>query len=123
MNDHTTNSPENNNSTKPGPFLGVGMIASAVGLAMLFTDDPSFGYKVGLSLGQISISAILALPIFLIWRYATKNGRMAMFGRSFNIFATILIVTWFLLFVVAKNMLPSFAAGYEAGKESVHESK
>jgi hypothetical protein len=123
MNDQATNSLEDNSSTKPSPFLGIGMIASATGLAMLFTDAPSLGYKVGSSLGQILGSAILALPIFLIWRYATKTGRMAKLSRSFNIFAAILVVTWFLLFVVAKNFLPSFAAGYNDGRASVHESK
>lgn len=106
------------NSTKSSPFLGIGMIASATGLAILFTDDPSFGYKIGSSLGQILGSAILALPIFLIWRYATKTGRTVILSRSFNIFATILVVTWLLLFVIAKNFLPSFANGYNAARTS-----
>jgi hypothetical protein len=122
MNDQAT-SLEGNSAKQSGPFLGIGMIVSATGFAMLFTDDPSFGYKIGSSLGQILGSAILALPIFLIWRYATRNGRMAKISRSFNIFATILVVTWFLLFFVAKNLLPSFAAGYNDGRASVHESK
>ncbi len=122
MNDKSTERFEGNSSTKPSSFLGIGMIASATGLAILFTDDPNIGYKIGSSLGQILGSAILALPLFLIWRYATNTGRMANFSRSFNIFATILVVTWFLLFVVAKNLLPSFAAGYINGRASVHES-
>lgn len=102
-------------------YLGLGVVASALGFAFLFTDDPSFGFKVGSSLGQVLGPSILALPLFLIWRFATKHGRIARLAKAFNVFCFVLVAVWFLLFVVAKNLLPSFIAGYEAGRTSVHQ--
>lgn len=43
-------------------YLGLGAVAAALGFAFLFTDDPSFGFKVGSSFGQLLVSSILPSP-------------------------------------------------------------
>ena len=47
------------------PYLGLGLLASIFGLVMLFTDSPNFGFKAGMAMGQIVVSGILTLPLFL----------------------------------------------------------
>ena len=103
----------------PSPFFGISLIASAGGLTMLFTESASFGFRIGTAIGQLLSCSILALPIFILWKYATRNGKAASKGKGFNAFSVILAVTWLLLFVIVKNTLPQFIAGYEAGREAV----
>jgi len=98
-------------SSAASAYLGLGILASAFGFALLFADSPSFAYKAGTALGQLLGTSILALPLFLIWRFATKRGQVARLARAFNVFCLLLVLLWFLLFVVAKNLLPSFLAG------------
>ena len=97
-------------SSAASAYLGLGVLVSAFGFALLFTDNPSFEYKVGTAFGQLFVTSIFTLPLFLIWRFATKPGRVARLARAFNVFCLLLVLLWFMLFVLAKNLLPSFIA-------------
>lgn len=114
-------------TTSASAFLGLGVLASAFGIAILFVDSPNLGFKAGAAFGQLLGSAAFALPIFLVWRFATKRGRAARLSWAFNVFCFALVLLWLLLFVIAKNALPTLAAGYEAGhsvgKESARPSR
>jgi hypothetical protein len=68
------------------PFLGLGVIASAIGFIILFTDDNNFGYRLGTALGQLLPCAILTLPVFIIWKYATQSGKVSSASKAFNVF-------------------------------------
>jgi hypothetical protein len=72
-----------------------------------------------MAMGQIVVSGILALPLFLVWRFGSPGGRASGMGKAFNAYCFTLLAIWFFFFVIAKNFLPSFIAGYEAGRLSV----
>ena len=90
------------------PFLGVGVLASTLGLYVLFNDQGTLDFRIGTFAGGFFGSMVIALPLFLLWRFALKAGRSQTLGAAFNIFVALAVSIWFLLFVVAKQALPSF---------------
>lgn len=108
--DEEHNSPKTPTSTSgASPFLGIGVLACIGGLVILFSGG-SLGFSSGLAVGQLAGSGILALPAFLVWRFATKKGRSSPLGRAFNVFSFFVLFVWVCLFVIAKNLLPDLIA-------------
>lgn len=87
------------------PFLGAGMIAAAGGFSLLFSEMPGSAYSFGEVLGQLMGSGILALPVYLVWRFALPQGKSASPVRAWNVFAGMLAGVWFLLYVVVRNLV------------------
>ena len=113
MNDVGNDGASETKATSSGAsvYLGLGVLTSAFGFAILFADNPSFGFKAGAAFGQLLGSSILTLPFFLVWRFGTTRGRAARLAKAFNVSCFLLVMCWFMLFVIAKNLLPSFIAG------------
>lgn len=97
-----------NETSWRSPFLGVGVLASAFGIYVLFDDQGSLGFRAGAFAGGFLGAMVIALPLFLIWRFALKAGRSQPLGAAFNIFVALAVSIWILLFVVAKQALPGF---------------
>ena len=88
------------------PFLGFGVLLSVFALAILFRGNGSLEFKIRNVAGEIVIAAVLTLPLFLIWRYATRVGRRQPLGIAFNVFSGMTTVIWLVLFVFIKGALP-----------------
>ena len=95
-----------NETSWRSPFLGIGALATAFGLFVLFDSQGQLGFRAGSFAGGLLGSAVLAMPPFLIWRFALKKGRTQTVGAAFNVFVTLALTIWFVLFIVVKQTLP-----------------
>jgi hypothetical protein len=92
------------------PYLGIGLIVCALGLATLLAKEGPLSFRFGVASGALAASAVLTLPLFLLWRYATVLGRRQKLSARFNVFVGAMLVIWVAVFVIAKNMLPTLVA-------------
>lgn len=86
-------------------FLGLGVLASLVGFGLLGNSATSMQYGVGVALSQLAIALIVALPIFLAFRFFTTTGRTQSLATGFNVFSAFVALVW-LAFVVLRAVLP-----------------
>ena len=102
--------PANQPLAKPparSAFLGLGVLATAAGFSVLFNSSASVGYGIGIAVGHLLASSVIALPFFLVWRFFSRSGRTKSLATGFNIFTAFVVVAWLLFFVVLALLLPN----------------
>lgn len=105
------------------PYLGIGLLVSNLGIATLFSGGSSVAYGFGGAAGAILACAILALPLILIWRFATPNGRRQSVQFAFNVFAALILTLWILFYVILKNFVPPLISQLDQKATTSHKSE
>lgn len=81
-----------------------------VGLFSLMFSGPNYAYALGQIGGRVLSAAVLALPLYMAFRYGTKTGRSMVAIRLMNIFCLLVTTIWgFLAFGSAA--IPSLLEG------------
>lgn len=75
-----------------------------IGLFSLMFSGPNYAYAVGHIGGRLISAFILALPVYVIYRYATKAGRSMAIKRLVNIFCLLVAAIWVLLAALSAAM-------------------
>lgn len=75
-----------------------------IGLFSLMFSGPNYAYAIGHIGGRLISAIILALPVYVIYRYATKAGRSMAIKRLVNIFCLIVAAIWVLLAALSAAM-------------------
>lgn len=91
----------------PSFFLGIGIITTFIGFSIVLNMSSSMEYAFGVTLGRILVASIVALPIFLVWRFFTTSGRNQSLSTAFNAFAVIVGILWLLVFFVFTSIIPA----------------
>ncbi len=89
------------------------VVLSSLALSVVLIESGSFPYRVGLALGQILASCIIAAPIVVaIWTVARKrNAERWHWVRWLNRLAVATALVWFAVWVVSRSALEKFLAG------------
>ena len=76
--------------------FGLLVLASSILLTALLEGGGSFGFGIGMAAGRFFASVAIALPIFIVLRYATTTGRTwaarAALGMACLVTATIVVL-------------------------------
>ena len=75
-----------------------------IGLFSLMFSGPNYAYAIGHIGGRLISAIILALPVYVIYRYATKAGRSMAIKRLVNIFCLLVAAIWVLLAALSAAM-------------------
>lgn len=92
-------------------FLGLGVFVSLIGFGLLGNSATSLQYGLGAAFGQVAGASVLALPLFLVYRFFTSSGRSHSLTTGFNIYAALVAGVWFAL-VVLRVALPLAMHGH-----------
>jgi len=85
---------ETANAFSQSYWLGISILISLTMLSIIFTGTNSFNYGVGLTLGRLFTSFGLALPIFILAKYATRYGRRLSAIASSNLLCMLIAAVW-----------------------------
>jgi hypothetical protein len=90
-------------------FFGPLLLGSIGLLTVALLAGSSFEYAVGYAGGKLFVSLALALPIFILLRYATRYGRRLRLIEQVNLFCILIAVVW-LLQLILVAALPGYIA-------------
>lgn len=99
---------ESRKSFAGNPMVGLAGLLALACIAIASTRDASPAFAVGLVLGQLGVSAVMALPFVLLWRFLSVKGRLTPTTMVLNAYCILTAVIWLLLFVLLRTLLSHY---------------
>ena len=96
---------QGNGALRAMDMAGLGPLTLVVvGLFSLMFSGPNYAYAFGQIGGRVLSAAVLALPLYMAFRYGTKTGRSMLAIRLMNIFCLLVATMWGLLALGSATM-------------------